>query len=67
MIINCGFQLKISKRHYEFKNIQKIYVPDNMDDSEIRKELMKHKPSEENWTITGYCFVGDRIIEEGRG
>ena len=65
MIINCGFQLKISKHHYKFKNIQKIYVPDSTDDSEIRKELMKHKPSEENWMITGYCFVSDRIIEEG--
>ncbi len=58
MIVNCGFELKISKNHYGFKNKQNIVITcDKNNIPEIRKQLMKHKPDGRNWFITGFSLI----------
>ena len=57
MIINCGFELKIKKNNWKFKNVTNIEIPDVLTDREIRKELQNSAPDDSGWTITGYCII----------
>jgi len=58
MVINCGFCRRKS-RGFEHRNVTGItvYGLSREDGPAIRRELMKHAPNGDGWSIAGYFFV----------